>query len=92
MPPKHTMHLTPQQKAARVSFAYSMLEIFYQNAIDPSMIVFSDESRFVLGDDKRWVWRRRGSNVPSAFVSSDKFPPSIMIYGAIGVDYKSKLV
>ena len=92
MPPKHTMHLTPQQKAARVSFAYSMLEMFYQNAIDPSMIVFSDESRFVLGDDKRWVWRRRGSNVPSAFVSSDKFPPSIMIYGAIGVDYKSKLV
>ena len=60
--------------------------------IDISKIVFSDESRFVLGDNKRWVWRRYGERNPTTVVSQVKFPPSIMIYAVIGVDYKSQLI
>ena len=91
-PPKHKQMLTPKQIADRVSFAYTMVSMFYSNEIDLSCIVFSDESRFVLGDDKRWVWRRRGENNPTSFKKSEKFPGSVMIYGAIGVQYKSKLI
>ena len=91
-PPKHTQLLTPKQKSDRVAFAYTMLNMFYSSLIDFNDIIFSDESRFILGDDKRWVWRRRGENNPSIYKKEEKFPPSIMIYGAIGVNYKSKLV
>jgi hypothetical protein len=37
-----------------------------------SMIRFSDESRFVLGDDKKWVWDRKGEDNPSASISTNK--------------------
>ena len=56
------------------------------------ILFFSAESRFILGDDKRWVWRRRGENNSSISSKEEKYPPSIMVYGAIGVNYKSKLV
>ena len=91
-PPKHRQLLTPKQKSDRVSFAYSMINMYYEDEIDLLNIVFSDESRFVLGDDKRWVWRRNGEYNPTSFVQTGKFAQSLMIYGAIGFNYKSKLV
>ena len=91
-PPKHRQLLTSQQKNNRVSFAYSMINKAYEEEIDLSTLVFSDESRFVLGTDKRWIWCRRGEYSPSQFEDDSKFPPSIMVYGAIGIDYKSRLV
>ena len=91
-PPKHCQLLTQTQKTNRVSFAITLIDMFYSNNIDLTSIIFSDESRFVLGDDKRWVWRRHGTYSTSVFSKSEKFPPSVMIYGAIGHNYKSKLV
>ncbi len=55
-------------------------------------IIFSDESRFVEGDDKQWVWRRYGDRNPTAQYHSKKFPKSVMIYGSIGHNYKSQIV
>lgn len=91
-PPKHKQILTPKQISYRVSFAYTLITMYYSNDIDLGSIVFSDESRFVLGDDKRWVWRRHGEDNPTAYKQTEKYPASLMIYGAIGVNYKSTLV
>lgn len=45
-----------------------------------------------MGDDKQWIWRRYGENNPTSIVATQKFPPAVMIFGAIGIDYKSELV
>jgi hypothetical protein len=55
-------------------------------------IYFSDESRVVLRIDRQWVWYRRGERNPSAFVTTRKFPPSVMIFAVIGIGYKSQLL
>jgi hypothetical protein len=52
-PPRHTQELNQRHIEARVEFCQKMLA-------NPSwlpLIHFSDESRFVLGDDKRWSRR-----------------------------------
>lgn len=90
--PQHTHLLTPKQKADRVSFAYTLINSYYSNEIDLTTNVFSDESRFVLGDDRRWVWRRYGERNETATTATLKFHDAIMIYGAISKNYKSKLV
>jgi transposase len=87
-PPRHIQELKPHQIAARIAFCRKLLD-------NPSwlpLIHFSDESRFVLGDDKRWVWYRRGEQNESAMLSTQKFPPSVMIFGVIGIDYKSDIL
>lgn len=91
-PPKHRQLLTELQKTNRIIFAQTLLNQSFHHQIDLQTIVFSDESRFVLGDDKQWVWRRYGENNPTSILATQKFPPSVMIFGAIGKDFKSKLV
>jgi transposase len=48
--------------------------------------------KIVLGEDKRWVWYRRGEDNPSAARMTAKHPPSLMIFAFIGVGLKSKLL
>lgn len=91
-PPQKTQLLTDIHKINRISFANTLLQMNSNNQIDLTKIIFSDESRFVQGDDKQWVWRRYGERNPTALCQCQKFPQSIMIYGAIGLNYKSKLV
>jgi hypothetical protein len=57
-----------------------------------SLIHFADESRFVLGDDNRWLWYRRGEENATAERPTRKSPPSVMVFAVIGIDYKSKLL
>ena len=63
-----------------------------QSGLDLSKIIFSDESRFALKADNRFIWYRKGEKDDNCFVSKEKFSTGIMVYGAIGVGYKSKLV
>ena len=91
-PPQRTINLTEIQKLNRVNFSKIMLSKSFNGEVDLHSIVFSDESRFILGDDKQWVWRRYGEKNGTAVRKTDKFPPSLMIYGAIGKGYKSHLV
>ena len=79
-------------KKNRIIFANSLIELQKTQQIDLKTIIFSDESRFVEGDDKQWVWRRYGDRNPTAQYRSKKFPKSVMIYGAIGHNYKSQIV
>ena len=87
-PPKIRQALSDSQKSNRVRFAHSMI----YNNIDLSKIIFSDESRFSLKADNNLIWYRRGEKDDNIFVEKDKFTTSIMVYGAIGINYKSKLV
>jgi hypothetical protein len=54
------------------------------------LIHFSDGSLFVIGEDKNWIWYRRGEENSSATVAQTKFPPSLMVFAVIGIRYKSK--
>ena len=87
-PPKHQQSLTNEQIQRRISFCEKMLsQNYYLNKIS-----FSDESRFVLGKDNRWIWVRKGDFTKNSYTTETKFPQSIMIFGVIAHDYKSKLV
>ena len=57
-PPQRTIYLTNDQKKFRVLFSKTMISMIYKQTVDQYKIIFSDESRFVLGDDKQWVWQR----------------------------------
>jgi hypothetical protein len=84
-PPLVKQELTAAQEHQRVQFAMDIAEM----RIDPAAIIFSDEPRFVLGDDNSWGHLRKGEWNETAFVTKTKFPISVMIWGAIGVGYKS---
>jgi transposase len=64
-PPRHVQLLTDHHIAERVDFCPEYLQM----PDSLPLIHFSDESRIVLGDDKRWVWYRQCclSRVPSIF-------------------------
>lgn len=83
-PPVKDPLLSQTQIGKRIDFGYSVL--LYKKRL-PN-IGFSDESRFCLGSDSRWVWRRPGEYNPNAIVPQVKFAISIMIWGMIGKDYK----
>ena len=51
--PQRTINLTEEQKINRVNFARKLIIKNYKNQIDLTKIIFSDKSRFVLGDDKQ---------------------------------------
>lgn len=87
-PPKKQTNLTKLQKERRVKWCYS----FLQNGPEPLKLIFSDESRFCTQSDKGYIWIKRGSKNPLCYRNLDKFPQGIMVYGAIGLNYKSKLV
>jgi transposase len=87
-PARHIQELRTYQVIARIEFCQRMLA----NPGWLPLIHFSDESRFVLGDDKRWIWYRRGEENDSAAHSTQKFPPSLMVFAVIGIGYRSKLL
>lgn len=86
--PKIRQQLTDDHKRNRYTFAVSMLH----NEVDLEKIIFSDESRFSMSSDNRCIWRRRGEKDDSCYKEFAKYSVSVMVYGAIGINYKSKLV
>lgn len=84
LPPLSEPKLSELQKQKRMNFCYTIL----LHRDDLPFIGFSDESRFCLGKDNRWVWRNRGQYNLETVVSHSKFAPSIMIWGLFGRGYK----
>lgn len=87
-PPKIKQFLTEQQKSDRVKFAHSLLA----NDFPFEKLVFSDESRFCSVSDKKFRWYRKEDCDEQCFATKEKFSTSIMIFGAIGIDFKSRLI
>ena len=52
----------------------------------------SDESRFCQMNDNSWRWMKRGDISDDIFFYKTKYPQNLMISGAIGIGYKSKLI
>jgi transposase len=55
-------------------------------------VVISDESRFSMQDDSRRMWIQRGIYTEKTFRATEKFKKTFMVWGAIGVGYKSELI
>ena len=87
-PPKRRQALNSFQMDNRLQFSHSILN----STLDLIRIVFSDECRFCLTSDNSWIWYKRGERTDNVFFETDKFTQGIMLYGAIGYGYKSKLV
>lgn len=87
-PPKVMPILNELNIKKRINFCYSILK---HREIIP-FIGFTDESRFCMGNDRRWVWIRRGEFNEKAYVEKEKYPISIMVWGMIAFAYKSKLL
>ena len=93
-PPLRVQVLTKEQKDYSYQWAEDLLA--QMNAAEeagrPMRIVFSDESRFCLDSDRRWVRYRRGEWNATAMRLMAKFPKGVMVWGAIGPGYKSPLI
>ena len=87
-PPKVRQQLTPAHVQARLRFGFSLIEA----DLLQFPILFSDESRFALGSDGRWIWRRRGDVDDAVFLDRTKFPASVMVWACIGVGFRSALL
>jgi hypothetical protein len=58
-------------------------------AIDPSRIVFSDESGFVFGSDGKGRHIRHGTWNGACCAEKEKLRDCFMIWSSIGVDFMS---
>lgn len=80
--------MTPVAKTKRVAWCQKHL----QNGTDFGKVVFSDESWFELGPDNRWLWRKNGDYREEVCAVHAKFPKKVMVWGAVGKDFKSELI
>lgn len=55
-------------------------------------VVFSDESWFILGRRKKWVWVDKNNLNEKMFTQTQAHPPKVMIWAGIGWNFKSQLV
>ena len=87
-PPKVVQDLSPQQVEQRVEFCQWVLshEQNFQN------VIFSDESRFETAPDNRWRRIKRGNWNETACATRKKYPEGIMVWGAIGRNYRTELI
>ncbi|GFW82116.1 transposable element Tcb2 transposase [Trichonephila clavipes] len=85
--------LTPEHRQLRLQWCQARL---MWNVTDWQKVVFSDESRFVLGtDDNRVrVWRRPGEryNSPHTVPRHTARTACVMVWGAIAYDSRSTLI
>jgi hypothetical protein len=87
-PPLVKQDLSIAQEHQRLQFA---LDLTSMN-LDPAkiIIIFSNESRFVLGDDNHWRHLRKGDWNETAFVPKTKIPVGVTIWGAIVAQDRSR--
>lgn len=55
-------------------------------------VAFSDESWFLLGRNKRWVWVDKENMNEMMFSRSVAHPPKVMVWGSIGWNFRSELI
>lgn len=83
--------ITPKHQQLRYAFAKHWTETSLAE-LRHYPVVFSDESRFALEMCNRKLWRFPGEAAESDYVDREQHPISVMVWGAIGLGYKSPLV
>jgi transposase len=92
-PPKRCQKLNANQILIRRQFVRDWSEGHLFEGLKALPLVFSDESRFSLHSDNRWTWQGRGTYRFHCMKQSEKFARfSIMVWGAIGLNFRSSLV
>ena len=87
-PPLVCQDLTSDQVALRLEFCRWVLE--HEEIL--KNLIFSDESRFEKTPDNGWRRIRRGCHNETCFVKKTKFPAGVMVWGAIGPDFRTDLI
>ena len=87
--PRKRQALTNQQIEKRIQFCEKQLKEIEKWK---SKIIISDESRFGIYPDNRMLWLKIGDYQENTFASSEKFSQTLMVWGCIGFNYKSKLI
>lgn len=89
LPMRRNCAITPQSRATRVRWCQEQQEI----QRDWTRVVFSDESWFELsGTRRKWLWRHHNDYGEDVTMDRVAHPKKVMIWGAIGHNFKSKLV
>jgi transposase len=87
-----TIPVTPISDDARgVRVAFTRARIAYPLHLDPAT-VFTDESMVGQDMNRGGIWRRRGELLPENTYEREQHPISVMVWGAIGPGFRSKLV
>jgi hypothetical protein len=82
------LHLSPIAKMRRMAFANS----FLGGNISYLRVLFSDEKWFYRSSLKGKCWRLVGYVQPEVTKPNELHPEKVMVWGAVGHDFKSKLV
>ena len=88
LPPRSSVKLTEHAKNIRIQWANFHL----RNGTNFKNVVFSDESLFQLYNGNRWLRRRSDDYSPQVCSEKVAHPPKVMIWGAIGYNFKSNLI
>ena len=83
-----SLDLSPQSRQKRYDF--SLYHTTQQT--DPRHIIFSDEKMFRAFTFHHQVWKVEGEIYPAICKIDKQHPPQVMVWGAIGYNYKSRLV
>ena len=76
--------------AAKKRFEFTKFHI--ENNTDFSKTVFTDESWFILGRNKRWVWVDKTQITHKVLSNQKAHPQKIMIWGGVGYQFKTDLI
>jgi transposase len=87
--PHRSPLITEKQEQKRMDFCMKSLA---GNIDWAAEVIISDESRFGLFDDSRRMWIQRGVYTDLTMRATPKHDASFMVWGAIGRNFKSKLV
>ena len=87
-PPIRSVYISPPAVTKRFNFTKFHLD----QHNDFKNVVFSDESWFVLGKNSRWVWVDMHQITDKVLQNKVAHPPKVMIWGAVGYNYKSDLI
>jgi transposase len=85
---KKTEKLTQKHIDKRFAFAKSI----QNHELFSYPWIISDESSFVVCPTRRKLYRFRGENTACVFQEFQGYPVKCMVWGAIGPDYKSRLI
>ena len=91
--PLKVQKLRYYHKIIRYNFAISLTES-HPDAEDPfwKSLIFSDESRFCANSDSIRIWKKMNDFRPDVQQAYEKFEVGVMVWGAVGINFKSNLV
>ena len=87
-PPIRSVFISPEAATKRKDWTAFHLA----NGTHFMNVAFTDESWFQLDRNRRWVWVDKQNLTDGMFSKSKAHPKKVMIWGAIGWNFKSELI